>query len=85
MPDPQGRYQVDKNGVALAEGRPMLIQQRSGLNVVVWRKRGAVYSMVSNVAGREMIRMLGVGIGSHGKIKPHKIDSSAPMAYPVAY
>ncbi|MFH1809168.1 MAG: zf-HC2 domain-containing protein [Pseudomonadota bacterium] len=58
VPDPQGRYNVDDERLPRPEGRPLLMERRSGFNVVVWRRHGTVYSMVSDLAPREMLGLL---------------------------
>lgn len=58
VPDPQRRLDLDDERLPRPEGRPLHVGRKNGLTVVIWRQNDTVYSMVSELAAPELLRLL---------------------------
>lgn len=59
MPDPDDRFAPHDERLAPADStQPLLVERRNGYNVIVWRQRGTLYSMVSDLDAREVLSLL---------------------------
>lgn len=80
LPDPQHKLEIRDQRLPKPEGRPLHFDHNSGYNVVVWRQQNMVYSMVSDMHHREIIKLF---FDDSKKRQP--VSNPAVQAVPVSF